>query len=248
MPNGETQPIPVTSTGGYMRPVRYHEPEEACGSAASWSPMSTAILGHLLLLLSMAAPRADGARPADLFSEIFQRGLAKQKSITSLRASFTETTTSSLLVKPIVARGTIVAAPPALVRMTYTEPEPKVVVMDGRTLTILWPRRGEREQIDIRETQKRIDRYFANASLEELRRSFDISAAPDAALRRADRVEMIPKRKPIKQGLEKLELWIDRETTLLVQMRLWFPGGDQKTIALSDITTNEPLARDVFQP
>jgi outer membrane lipoprotein-sorting protein len=206
------------------------------------------MLSHVLILLAIAAPQAPPSRPSgDLFAQIFQRGLVKQKSMKSIRASFTETTISSLLVKPIVARGTIVAAPPARVRMAYTEPEPKTVVMDAGRLTVLWPRRNEREQMDIRETQKRIDQYFTSANVEELRKLFDIKAEQDATMRGADRIEMTPKRKQIKQGLEKLELWIDRETDMLVQMRMAFPGGDQKTIALEDIELNVPIGDDTFQ-
>src|SRR5438132_3294024 len=123
MPKLEMQPKPLTTTRWRMGCVRYHDPP-----GSSMSPIT--LLGHILLLLAMVAPQATPARPAgDLFAEIFQRGLVKQKTMKSIRATFTETTTSSLLVKPIVAKGTIVAAPPARVRMTYAEPEPKVIVM-----------------------------------------------------------------------------------------------------------------------
>jgi outer membrane lipoprotein-sorting protein len=210
---------------------------------------STALLLSLLVMLAIPAPQKSAPRATgDLFEEIFQRGMTRQKSMKSIRAAFTETTTSSLLVKPIVARGTIVAAPPARVRMTYMDPEPKTIVMDGRTLTVVWPKRNEREQIDIRQTQKRIDQYFTNASLDDLRKSFDISAQPDPAMRRTDRIEMIPKRKQIKEGLEKLELWIERETVLMTQMRLSFRGGDQKTISLADIAVDVAVNDDVFRP
>ncbi len=206
-------------------------------------------VAHLALLVSLAVPQgASPTRGGDLFARIFQKSVARQKTLTSIRASFTETTTSSLLVKPIVSRGTIVAAPPARVRMTYTDPEPKIIVMDGRMLTVLWPKRNEREQIDIRETEKRIDRYFTNASLDDLRKSFDITAEPDPSIRRADRVEMVPKRKQIRQGLEKLELWIDRESALLAQMKMTLAGGDQKTIVLDDLTLNVPIGDDTFRP
>jgi outer membrane lipoprotein-sorting protein len=209
---------------------------------------SAAMLTHLLLLLSIAAPQVPASRPpGDLFSQMFQRGLVKQKSMKSIRATFTETTVSTLLVKPVVARGTIIAAPPARVRMAYTEPEPKIIVMDAGRLTVLWPRRNEREQIDIRGTQKRIDQYFTNASVNDLRKLFDIRAEPDATIRRADRIEMTPKRKQIRQGLEKLELWIDRENDMLVQMRMAFPGGDEKTIALEDVVLNVPIGDETFQ-
>ena len=210
---------------------------------------ATALLVPLLVMLAIPSPqKSDPRATGDLFAEIFQRGMARQKSMKSIRAAFTETTTSSLLVKPIIARGTIVAAPPARVRMTYVEPEPKTIVMDGRTLTVVWPKRNEREQIDIRQTQKRIDQYFTNASLDDLRKSFDITAQPDPSMRRTDRIEMIPKRKQIKEGLEKLELWIDRETVLMTQMRFSFRGGDQKMISLSDIAVDVAVNDDAFRP
>ena len=202
---------------------------------------------QLLVLLSLVAPAIQAPhKPGDLFDELYSRGMARQKTLKSISASFTETTVSTLLVKPIVARGTIVAAPPARVRMTYLEPDPKTVTMDGRTLTVEWPKRGERERIDMREVQKRVDQYFTNASIGDLRKMFDITAEADPAMRRTDRIDMIPTRKQIKQGLEKLELWIDRESNLLTQLRMSFPSGDRKTITLTDLNVNVPVADDTF--
>jgi outer membrane lipoprotein-sorting protein len=197
---------------------------------------------------AMREPPAQRVKPADPFDEIFARGLAKRRAMQSLQARFTETTTSTLLTRPIVAHGTVVAASPARVRMTYTDLEPKVVTMDGKTLTIVWPGRNEREQLDMTEMQKRIDRYFTQASASELRSLFDISVRADSSVPRADVVDMRPKRKQIAQGLERLELWIDRDRDLLVRLRMSFPGGDQKTIALEDITLNVPVTDAMFLP
>jgi outer membrane lipoprotein-sorting protein len=76
---------------------------------------------------------------------------------------------------------------------------------------------------------------------------FDIRAQPDAAMRGADLVDMRPKRRQIKEGLERLALWIDHENSLLVQMQMTFPGGDKKTITLDDIALNVPIGDDTFQ-
>jgi len=181
----------------------------------------------------------------DRFAEIYARGAAKQKTMHSLQARFTETTTSSLLTRPIVARGTITAAMPVRVRMTYTEPEQKVLTMDGRTMTIAWPARNERQQINIADIQKRVDHYFTSASIKELRSMFEITARTDAADR--DVIDMRPTRKQIKEGLEHLMLAIDRRTDMLAEMRLDFPGGEQKTIALSDVVVNVPVSDDLFK-
>jgi outer membrane lipoprotein-sorting protein len=221
----------------------------------------SSFLVHLLLVVSLVMPlgtgriAAPGAPPDlehsavtdDLFSQIYKRSVVKQRSLRSIRARFTETTVSSLLVKPITAHGTVVAASPARVRMIYTDPEPKTVVMDGQSLTVLWPDRGDRERIDTTAIQKRIDQYFTHASIDDLRGMFDVTAEPDHVIVHADHVDMKPKRKQIKQGLERLELWIDRASEMLVQMRLTFPGGDQKTIAFEDIAINVPITDDTFR-
>jgi outer membrane lipoprotein-sorting protein len=197
-------------------------------------------LSSILLHLIAAALVGVPAAPDDLFDQLFARTMAKRAALQSVRARFTETTTSSLLEKPIVAHGTVVAVPPARVVMTYTDPERRTIVIDEKYLTVSWPDRGEQEKIDIARTQKRIDHYFTNATLQELRSMFEISAVHDAALRGTDRVEMVPKRKQIKQGLERLDLWIDRESLLLAQMRMTLAGGDTKTIKLEDVVVNAP--------
>ena len=201
----------------------------------------------LLQLAAAAALVASQApAPKDLFDQLFARTLEKRQSIRSIRARFTETTTSSLLEKPLVSHGTVIATPPSRVLMTYTDPERRIVAIDATSLLVVWPDRREREKIDISQTQKRIDQYFTQASIAQLRSMFEITAQPDSVIRGSDRVDMRPKRKPIKQGLERLELWIDRESLLLVQMQMTFPGGDKKTIRLDDVAVNVPVTDEMF--
>jgi len=195
---------------------------------------------------------ADQTKPSpsktpDLFTEIYNRGVAQKKTMTSIRAKFTETTESSLLTKPIVAHGTVVATSSARVLMTYADPERKTITMDGKLLTIAWPDRNEREQINIADVQKRIEHYFAEATIGDLRSMFEIAARPDSSAPHLDRIDMRPKRKQIQQGLELLELWIDRQRVMLSRMRLSFPGGDRKTIALEDVVLNVPVSEEMFQ-
>jgi outer membrane lipoprotein-sorting protein len=199
-----------------------------------------------LATIAIGSQAAPAAPQRDVFDQLFARTMAKRETITSIRARFTETTTSSLLRKPIVAHGTVVAAPPAHVLMTYTDPERRLVAIDAKALLVFWPDRGQRERIDISQTQKRIDRYFTRATIDELRAMFDITAAADPGLVNADRVEMRPRRKQIKEGLERLDLWIDRDTLLLVQMEIGFAGGDKKTIRLEDTAVNVPVTDKTF--
>jgi len=198
------------------------------------------------LILALCGAAAAQPPPKDAFDRLFAQTIAKRDAIKSIRARFTETTVSTLLQKPTVSRGTIVAAPPARVLMTYTDPERRLISIDRKSLVVFWPDRRERETLDISQTQKRIDQYFTQATVQQLRSMFDITMTPDSALRDTDRVEMIPKRKQIRQGLDRLELWIDRSTLVLSQMSMSFPGGDKKVIRLDDVELNVPIADDTF--
>jgi outer membrane lipoprotein-sorting protein len=211
-------------------------------TSAGWRLVLAAVLICAGFVTSFAQQR-----DADLFASIFNRSVLKQKTIQSVRARFTETTTSSLLTKPIVAHGTVVAAPPGRVLMTYTDPESKIIAVDGKTLTVAWPDRKERERLDISQTQKRVDQYFTRASIDDLRSMFAISAEPDAALKGVDHVRMRPTRKQIKQGLEQLDLWIERDAGMLVRMTMVFAGGDEKTISLEDVVLNPPVTDETFR-
>src|SRR5205807_9379523 len=119
----------------------------------------------------------------DLFAQIYDRAAATRQSMHSIRARFTETTVSSLLERPLVAHGTVIAAPPARVLMTYSDPERRTVLLDGKSLIIAWADRPQRETIDISQIQKRIDHYFTTADIDQLRSMFTIRAEPDRAVR-----------------------------------------------------------------
>ena len=205
---------------------------------------SASTLLQLFAAAVLVAPQAPA--PTDRFDQLFARTLEKRQSIHSIRARFTETTTSSLLEKPLVSHGTVIAAPPSRVVMTYTDPERRTIAIDSTSLVVVWPDRHERVKIDISQTQKRIDQYFTQATIGQLRSMFVITAEPDSVIRGTDRVDMRPKRKQIKEGLERLEIWIDRESLLLVQLQMTFPGGDRKTIRLDDVIVNVPITGDMF--
>lgn len=186
------------------------------------------------------------AATKDLFDVLYERTRPQQASLQTIRARFTETTVSTLLTKPLVARGEVIAARPGRVRLDYSSPERKTVVIDAGRLVVVWPDRKEREEIDVGQLEKRIDRYFVDRTPAELRKHFDISAAADARVPHTDRIDMIPKPKQIRTGLSRLALWVDQERLLLTQMRMSFPGGDSKTLAFEGIELNVPLEASAF--
>jgi outer membrane lipoprotein-sorting protein len=180
--------------------------------------------------------------PRDLFDEIYERGKPLEQSMKTIRARFTEETTSALLVKPLVAEGTLIVVRPSDILLTYTKPEKKTLRLDAGQLLFAWPDRGLRETRDIRESQARVQKYFVSKSPDELRRHFTIVAADDATRKGTWRIEMTPTRKQIQQGLSKLDLWIRQDTMMLAAMRMTFPGGDTKTMTFTDVVMNQPVS------
>jgi outer membrane lipoprotein-sorting protein len=233
MPKDEMHPIAVMTTRSRIRRLRYHGLFHG----------STRVAAALVIVLAWPAK---SGHSADRFDDLFARVASRRTLLTSIRARFTETTRSTLLQRPIVAHGTILGAPPARVLMTYEDPERRVVAIDARRMILAWPDRGQRETIYIGATQKRIQQYFTNASADRLRALFEIAVGPDAR-RNLDRVEMVPRRKQLRQGLAKLELSVNRDTLLLEGLQMTFSGGDVKTITLEDIVVNEPVSDGMFQ-
>lgn len=202
----------------------------------------------LAALLAGAFAHVDVATqaPRDLFDEIYERGKVVDASWTTLTASFVETSTSSLLATPLIAKGTLAVARPDRVRMDYVEPDSRTVVINGNVLTLTWSARGISTESDISATQRRIQRYFVSKTPQELRRHFAISAR--VAPERPDTwyLVLVPTEKRIQEGVTAIELWVDRRSLLLAAMAMTFRNGDRKLLEFSDLRINPQLAPTIF--
>jgi outer membrane lipoprotein-sorting protein len=203
-----------------------------------------AIAAGLAGLVLHAAPPAPALR--DLFDEIYARGRGTETSLKTVTAHFTETTTSSLLSRPLVAQGTLAVERPSKVVLRYSTPELRTVLIDRGTLTLVWPSRAVRRQTDIASAQQRIDKYFLDKSPDELRRNFEITATDADDRAGTWRVTMVPRRKQIQQGISRLELWIDRTSVLLTAMRMTFPNADTKLMEFDTVVVNGPVDPKMF--
>ena len=212
----------------------------ACSGACAG--LGAVALALVTLSASMVA-RTSGA--PDLFDELYQRGQRQNGDLRTFTATFTETTTSTLLTRPLVARGTVAVERPGRVALRYVEPDERVVIIDGDRLTIAWPARRVRQTRDIGTAQKRVQKYFVDSSPGELRSHFAISARE-----RADRggytIALVPKRTQIREGLTRLVLGIDGGTLLLDAMEMTFPNGDTKRMTFADVKPNAPIDPGVF--
>ena len=203
---------------------------------------------NFALLVALLGAAGTSAQQKDSFAELHERARRAEQDLTTLRADFVETTESALLANPVVEKGTLVAARPIRVLLRYDVPPAKRILVDGDQFVFAWPDRGIKEERKIEEIQENVDRYFYRASLEDLRKLFTIQVASDPALPNTYLVEMIPRSKRIKEGFERLELWLQDDTLYVVKMRIVYPeGGGTKTIELANLEANVPVSDDEFR-
>jgi len=189
---------------------------------------------------------AGSAQPPDVFDDLYARAQQRNGAVRTVHAEFVETTTSTLLRDPIVARGTLVAEMPARLRLDYAGGDRRVVVVDEHRLAVNGQDPSMRLVRDITTTQKRVQKYFVDKSPAELRKHFTVRASADPGTPGTYEVLMVPTRAQIKEGLSELRIWIDGKTLFLRQIRMVFPGGDSKTFVLDHVRLDQPVAPGTF--
>jgi len=208
-------------------------------AATRRAPVVGAVVAALALAVTAAAAQ-------ESFDDLYRRGQQANAGIKTMTAQFTETTTSSLLARPLVSRGTLAVQRPSRVILRYADPEPRVVLIDGNKLTLAWPSRQLRQESDIRRAQERIQRYFVNGSAADLRGEFDIEQRQASERPGLLELRLRPKRRQIRDTLTLLDVWVNPETSLLSAMRMTFANGDTKTMTFEQVVANPPLAADAF--
>ena len=194
-----------------------------------------------------ARPLQETGPPAEeLFDHIYSRGAPVERTLKTVSATFVETSTSTLLKAPQVARGTLVGRRPDQVRLVYSGADARTVIVNGRMLAVDWPGRGIKETRDVSGTMRRAERFFVMSSPAELRKHFDIVAidAPDRT--GAWRVTFTPKRKQMREGVSRVHLWIDQASLVLHALKMEYPGGDTRLMEFSDVRINPPVDGSVF--
>jgi outer membrane lipoprotein-sorting protein len=210
-----------------------------------------ASIATCLLATAMSAQQKPAAPPAATddasFDALYKRGSQINATLKTLTARFTETTTSSLLTRDLVSRGTVAVERPSRVVLRYEEPEPRVVLIDGDKLTMVWPGRNVRQTSNIASAQRRVQRYFVDSTPKELREHFSIESRAAEDRPGTYKLTMVPTRKQIREGLSRLELWLNRSSLLLDGMRMTFPNGDTKLMVFEDVRPNVPVDPAAFR-
>ena len=203
------------------------------------------VLSYLFCAASSAQP-SPATSTSKSFDELFRQAHHAAAAFTTLTARFTETTTSSLLSRPIVAHGILAVERPSRAVLRFTDPDPRVVLIDGNRMTMIWPSRNLRRVSNVESSQSRIQKYIETDSPAELLRQFDVDLSDRSEWPGTYEVTLIPKRKQVRDTLTRLDLWIGRSSFLLSAIRMTFANGDTKTMTFEDVAQNPTLDAGTF--
>src|SRR5437870_736344 len=107
---------------------------------------------------SRSAPHStprQSAAARESFDVLYERGQRANAGMKTLTAQFTETTTSSLLTRPLVSHGVAAVERPSRVLLRYTDADSRALLIDGDRMTLSWPSQNIRQVTDIRASQQR---------------------------------------------------------------------------------------------
>jgi outer membrane lipoprotein carrier protein len=166
----------------------------------------------LALALPFAAEADTAQKSAAVTPECRDRAAkavqSRYNGVRDVSARFEQTThaahVGSQPAKPVASRGRVVLAKPGKMRWTYEEPEPSLVVSDGKTVWIFDPAFGEVQKLPAAEG------FLTGAAAQfllgagDMRRDFNVSAVSCAES--ATQLELIP-REPA--SYEKIFLEVD---------------------------------------
>jgi outer membrane lipoprotein carrier protein len=169
----------------------------------------------------------------------------RYEAVRDLEASFEQTTRSVALGKAgstARSRGQVVFAKPGRMRWTYTDPEPSLVVSDGRQLWIYDPANHEAQRMVVTEA------YLSGAALSfllgagEIRRDFEVKARECGE--RSALLDLVP-REPA--SYERLEARVDPRSGELLETTVVDLLGNATTVALRDLRVNRDPDASLFR-
>jgi outer membrane lipoprotein-sorting protein len=214
----------------------------------------------LLLLLMMtvhsvvvveAGQPSEGARGAgadvDLLEgsakleAIIEKVVRRQRSIDTLRASFTQTKRSTLLLTEEYSRGELCVRTPNTVRWDYADPEAMIVLFTDNMVTTFHPAFNRAQQVKISKKQKRFVGVLAGTRpLDELIEHFRVTMV-DSGAPHPYRFTLWPASGTVGKRVSRVELDIDRTLFLPVVVEYHESDGDSTRYEFREVEINPEI-------
>jgi outer membrane lipoprotein-sorting protein len=196
------------------------------------------------LCVSLAALPAAAANVT--IETVIRKIQEQQKTTATLQADFKQEKELALLARPEVSTGTFVFSRPNHVLWTYAAPKRVQMVIADGFMTTYYPDLRKAEKIDVKRFEDRIFKYMgASGAIDELARYFDFTFT-DSKSKPVYVLDLTPKNKAVAKRVQRIKLWIDKQTYLTTKIEYVEGDGDITRYEFTNIRINEPVPASRF--
>jgi len=206
------------------------------------------VCSALLLLVAATGPiRAREAGDAyagfdPALRKVLEEFDAAQVNVSGLSAKFEERKEIGLLKNAVVQTGEFYHTKPDKFLWEYISPEPKMLLMNGKTLVAYYPVQKEAEEIQTR-LSRRLVKYFGLGQVfADLQEFYDLQLSTDNDVAGTDLIIMTPRSKRLAKRLLEVRVWLDRELHQVRRLEYREMDGDRTVFKFSDIQVNPVIA------
>lgn len=178
---------------------------------------------------------------------ILRRAAAAYKSVTALRADFTQKRDNPILGSTTLSRGTLYQKRPDRFLMKFSEPAGDVIVSDGRYFWLYYPSADKRQVLRAPAQTGAAGGVDLQAQFlgDPLTRFTHTYHGRQTVGGRATHVlTLIPRQN---MGYKSLKVWIDEQDALVRRFVLTENNGLVQEFALSGLVINPALSNDLFR-
>lgn len=165
-----------------------------------------------------------------------------QAKVTTLSARFTERKEIGLLKNAVVQKGQFYHSKPDKFLWEYTSPEPKMLLMNGKSLVVYYPVQKQAEEIQTR-LSKRLVKYFGlGQAFADLQEYYTLSLDPGNKVEGTHLIVLKPRMKRLEKRLLEIRLWLDDKVDQVRQLEYLEADGDSTLYMFEDIKVNAEIS------
>ncbi|MEE2775831.1 MAG: outer membrane lipoprotein carrier protein LolA [Acidobacteriota bacterium] len=209
--------------------------------------VSALVVSASLVAQGLPDPTDESQSATDRLLALVERMKLEQKGIETLQASFSQTTRSELLLEDEESKGYFYYQAPDKVRWEYSEPTPKVVVINGVNLVTWYKDLGRAERRRVGRYSDAVFKYLgASGSLETLMDYFALIVRWPESQDDPYRVRLEPRYARVEKRLKEMSLAVHGDLYVPVELRYVEPSGDSSEYLFTGFRFNEEIPEDRF--
>ncbi len=193
-----------------------------------------------------AAPTGPATDPYAHFDPVFRKVLERfdeaQAKVTSISARFVERKEIGLLKNAVIQKGEFYHTKPDKFLWEYVSPEPKMLLMNDKTLVAYYPVQKEAEEIQTRLSRKLVKYFGLGQIFADLQEYYNLSMEPDDSVPGTHLIVMKPKQKRLEKRLLEVRIWLDDEINQVRRLEYREADGDRTLFTFEDIRVNPPIS------